>query len=156
MRLNSVVMIPDLDSAVIRMLHPSFFDFITNPLRCRNPKFVINAQIQHTLLARLCLETLKGLRRDICGIRDPSVLNSEVADLPERIMRNLPPHLQYACRHWAWHFSEALVSDELLQLLEEFFSKRLLYWVEACSLLGELRGSLVALNVVDNSLKVSV
>ena len=153
-RLHSVVIVPDSGDGVIRLLHPSFFDFITSSSRCKNPKFTINAKVQHTLLAQLCLETMQGLRRDMCNIKDPSILNSEVEDLQNRILAHIPPHLQYACRHWAWHFSEGLVSNELLKLLEEFCSKYLLYWVEACSLLGELRGALVALDIAQRVLAV--
>jgi hypothetical protein len=155
MRLHSVVIVPDGEVGVIRLLHPSFFDFITNPSRCKNPKFIINAKIQHTLLAQLCLETMKGLRQDICEIKNPSIPNSQVGDLPYQITMHIPLQLQYACRHWAWHFSEGIVTDELLKLLEEFTLKYLLCWVEACSLLGELRGVLVALDIVQQALTVS-
>jgi NACHT domain len=155
MWLHSVVIVPNNVNEVIRLLHPSFFDFITNPLRCKDPKFTINAKIQHTLLARLCLETMKGLRQDMCEIKDPSILNSEVGDLSDRIVKSIPPHLQYACCHWAWHLSEGIVTDEVLKLLEEICLKYLLCWVEACSLLGELRGVLVSLDIMQRVLAVS-
>src|SRR6202035_1074754 len=68
MHLHSVIIVPESEAGVVRLLHPSFFDFITNPIRCPNPAFVVNAAAQHTLLARACLEAmLQGLRQDICG-----------------------------------------------------------------------------------------
>jgi len=85
------------------------------------------------------------LKRDICGIQNLFILNNEVDDLPSRITKCIPAHIQYACRHWAWHLTNGLVSDRLLDLVKEFCSKYLLYWVEVCSLLGELRNALIAL-----------
>jgi hypothetical protein len=45
--------------------------------------------------------------------------------------------------------------SEILNSLEEFCSKYLLYWVEVYSLLGDLRGALVALDEAQNALIVS-
>ncbi|TDL14001.1 hypothetical protein BD410DRAFT_682532, partial [Rickenella mellea] len=59
LHLHSVIIVPETDSDVIRLLHPSFFDFITDPTRCPNPKFVVSAETQHTLIARACLDTMK-------------------------------------------------------------------------------------------------
>jgi hypothetical protein len=153
-RLHSVIIVPDDATQVIRTLHPSFFDFITSPARCQNPKFLVNSRTQHTLLARACLETMKDLKRDICGIKNPSILNRKVGDLPVRITTCIPPHLQYACRHWAWHLSNAMFSDILLDLMREFGLKYLLYWIEALSLLGDLRNGLLALDAAQQAIPV--
>ncbi|TDL16641.1 hypothetical protein BD410DRAFT_731104 [Rickenella mellea] len=157
LHLHSVIIVPDKenDSQVIRLLHPSFFDFITDPTRCLNPKFVVNAETQHTLMARACLRSMKCLKRDTCGINNPGILNSEIHDLPTRIMKHVPPHLQYACRHWAIHLERGMFSDPLLALVVEFSKHCLLYWLEVCSLLGELRNALLALNAAKKSLSVS-
>jgi hypothetical protein len=152
-RLHSIVIVPEDDDHVIRLLHPSFFDFVTNSTRCMDPNFTVDARVQHTMLARACLHVMKELRRDICGIKDPCILNSEVEDLQTRIRMHVPPHLQYACRHWAWHLSNCMVSD-ILSPLKEFCSQYLLYWVEVCSLLGELRSALVTLAAAQQALAV--
>jgi hypothetical protein len=149
--LHSVIIVPEDDIQVIRLLHPSFFDFITNPTRCRNPNFIINSMTQHTLLARACLTTMKELKRDICGIRNPSILNNEVKDLRTRLVRHIPPQLRYACRHWAFHLEHAMVSDLLLDAIKVFSSKYLLYWVEVCGLLGELQTAILALEAAQQA-----
>src|SRR6202035_3116476 len=59
MRLHSVIIVPEDEAGVVRLLHPSFFDFITNPIRCLNPTFVVSAAVQHTLLARACPEAMR-------------------------------------------------------------------------------------------------
>ena len=153
--LQSVIIVPQNDAQIIRLLHPSFFDFMTDPMRYGNATFGLIATDQHTWLARACLQAVTTLKRDICGIQSVFILNNEVDDLPLRITKCIPPHIQYACRHWAWHLINASVSDQLLGLVKEFCSKYLLYWIEACSLLGELRNALIALQDAKQFLSVS-
>jgi hypothetical protein len=152
--LHSVIIVPEDDTGVIRLLHPSFFDFITNATRGLDARFVVNTTRQHTLLAHACLVAMCDLEKDICGIQDPFLLNSDVGDLSSRIARHIPVHVQYACRHWALHLADGIISDGLLDLLKKFCSKYLLYWVEVCSLLGELRGALVGLDAAQKTLVV--
>ena len=143
MRLGSVLIVPAKTSCdPIRLLHPSFFDFLVDPARCTDSHFVVNPDEHHALLARMCLEAMRSLRRDICGIQGPSKLDSEVGDLSERIAQRIPPYVQYASRHWPYHLSCCRVSDVPTELLKEFCSNSLLHWVEICSLLGELRNAL--------------
>ena len=153
---HSIVLVPDDDAQAIRILHPSFSDFLTNPSRCQNPKFVVDTGLQHTLLARACLQVMcDRLDRDnICQLPNSTTLNAEI-DIAERITKYIPPFLQYACRHWASHFTRAMLSDDLLQLLQQFVDTSLLHWIEVCSLLGELRGAIIALDGSHRALKVS-
>ena len=109
---------------------------------------------QHTLLAVQCLKAMQLLKQYICGINNPCLLNSDVDDLPSCIMANIPTHVQYACRYWMFHLTHALICDTLADLLKEFCTNYLLYWVEACSLLGEPRNSLVGLNATQEFLLV--
>jgi len=111
LRLHSVIIVPDEEDRVIRLLHPSFFDFITNPTRCLNQNFVVNAVKQHTLLAHACLETMCGLKRDICEIKNHSILNHELDDLPARIAKHIPTHLQYAWSQAAGMVSQRSMHD---------------------------------------------
>jgi hypothetical protein len=90
----------------------------------------------------------------MCKIGSLTMLNNEVDDLSARITRYIPPHLQYACRHWASHLTHAMVSDIVLDLLKEFCSEGLLYWVEVCSLLGDLRSLLLSLDIAQRALTV--
>ncbi|KAF8583889.1 WD40 repeat-like protein, partial [Ramaria rubella] len=150
-RLHSLVIVPEDDSQVIHLLHPSFYDFLTNPRRCLNPKLLVNTEAQHTLLALGCLSAMQSLRPNICGIENPTLYNSDVQDLSQCVTRCIPPHLQYACRHWASHLKFALLSDVLIGLLEEFCLKYLLCWIEVGSLLQGLRTFVVIILVLQNS-----
>jgi hypothetical protein len=154
-RLLSVVVVPKENDGLICFIHPSFFDFIIDPMRCSQIQFRVNAQIQHTFLAHRCLTAMKKLQRDICGLRDPTKLNQEFLDLPERVALNILPCLQYACRHWSMHLSNSMLSSDLLELLHHFCTKHLMHWIEVCSLLGNLHSALVMLNSVQTFLAVS-
>jgi hypothetical protein len=156
--LQSIVIVPEQDDgSPIRTLHQSFHDFIADDNRCLDSNFVVNPTAQHALLAQACLATMRNLRRDICEIRAPWKLNNEVEDLPTRIIKHISISLQYACRHWAFHIENAMtfISDAVLELLEEFCSKYMLYWIEVCSLMGELRNALFSLNAARRALIVS-
>jgi hypothetical protein len=156
LHLCSILRLPDSDSDTrpIQLHHPSFADFITYSNRRCDARFAVDSEKQHTLLAIQCLRAMQSLKRDICGINNPCILNSEVDDLPSHITANIPTHIQYACRYWMFHITYALISDNLVDLLKEFCTKYLLYWVEVCSLLGELRNTLVGLHAVKDFLLV--
>ena len=154
-RLHSVVLVPEDDVGVIRLLHPSFFDFMTDPSRRLGSKFVVDVRIQHTKLAQACIIAMFSLGQNICKIANPSKPMHELPDLETQLQKCFPSHLRYACRHWAFHLASSMVSEELLKLLDRFCLEYLLYWVEACSLLGDLRNSLVALDTARRVLTVS-
>ncbi|KZP30686.1 WD40 repeat-like protein [Athelia psychrophila] len=155
-RLHSIILVPDEDDDIIRTLHPSFFDFITSPNRCSISQLLVDTSQQHTVLLAACLRTMQGLKRNICELPDPSVLNNEIADLPSRIAKFIPPAQQYACRHWGTHLQYAVISEDVWKQLLRFCSEHMLFWVEACSLLGDLRNQLVLLDVVQRTLAEQV
>ncbi|EKM49232.1 uncharacterized protein PHACADRAFT_131855, partial [Phanerochaete carnosa HHB-10118-sp] len=139
--LHSVLVVPAAQESVanIRIIHPTFPEFLLDSSRCTSRSFVVNSQRQNTLLLRRCLGALKGLKQDICGIRDPSLLNVEVPGLLGRIESAIPAHLRYASRHWCTHLVNGELSDEILDALVEFVQGQLLHWIEVCSLVGVLR-----------------
>ena len=101
---------PTTNGEAICPIHPSFFDFLMDPAQCSNQVFLMNPEMLHSLLAQTCLTSLKMLKRDIC----------EVENLPELVQQHISPILQHVCSHWATHLSCGLLSDRLLDSLEEF------------------------------------
>ena len=141
--LHSVVIVPEDDEHVICMLHPSFLDFFTNRDQCWNTRLVVDTGAQHALLAHACLCAMNfELKWNPCQIESPMIHNSEVADLATHIKEHIPAHVQYACRHWVSHLTNAMLSGSLLEQLTELCTVNLLHLVEACSLLGDLRNLL--------------
>ncbi|KZP23422.1 hypothetical protein FIBSPDRAFT_654562, partial [Athelia psychrophila] len=137
MRLHSIIHVPKDDNDIIRTLHPSFFDFITSPDRCSISQLLVDTSKHHTFLLTACLRTMQCLKRNVCELPDPSALNTEVSDLSSRIVVLIPQELQYACRHWGTHLRHAAISKDVWILLRRFCSEHILFWVEACSLLGD-------------------
>ncbi|EKM52761.1 uncharacterized protein PHACADRAFT_211974 [Phanerochaete carnosa HHB-10118-sp] len=146
--LQSIVVIPDDDNAVISLIHHSFQDFLTDATRCHDPDLLVNPALQHRFIAQRCLETMiGGLRTDICNI-GRIMPNSEVPGLPELVAEHIPPSLQYSCFHWTHHMFRGEVDNELFDLLIKFGSSYLLNWLEVLSLLGELGGAVSALQTL--------
>ncbi|KAF8149314.1 hypothetical protein K438DRAFT_1418070, partial [Mycena galopus ATCC 62051] len=144
-RLHSVIIVPEDDNQYIRLLHPSFFDFLSDPTRGSLPWFSVGVEEQNTLLALACLRTMNRLTPDICNIGAPCLLNLEITDLPNRIATHIGDHVKYASRHWAYHISIGALTDMVLRSLDQFCAEHLLNWIEVCSLLGELREALLSI-----------
>ncbi|KAJ7328017.1 hypothetical protein DFH08DRAFT_1026097, partial [Mycena albidolilacea] len=101
----------------------------------------VHLKEQHSRLEKHCLEIMiQSLRHNMCQVGDPSVCLGEISDISTRIATHIPLHLQYACRHWAYHILNGDPTT-VMELLEKFLSKHLLHWIEVCSLLGDLRNA---------------
>lgn len=140
LHLHSVIIVPDNENE-IRLIHPSFRDFMTQ--RCpKKSRYFINPADHHRQLALKCFKTMEhGLKKDVCDIQDTWKLNKEVEDLDDRISTFIPANLQYACCHWATHLSESLSAvdsgeDTIVDALTLFASLHLLNWLEVLSLIG--------------------
>ena len=154
--LQSIMTVP-ADVGVVQLIHPSFFDFIVDHNRCQEVQalqFRVNPQLQHTILAKKCLNLMTRLKKDICGIGDPTKFNHEVPGLSEKVSKNISCSLEYACRHWGLHLCSGLLSSDLWQLLKDFCLKYLVNWIEVCSLLGYLKDAVQMLVAVQRCLKV--
>jgi hypothetical protein len=128
----------------VRLMHLSFPDFLSDPRRCSAlPGYVVDAASDHLHIVECYLELMKtSLQYDICRIRDPSLLNAEVVDLEERLIKHLSESLRYACRfwvtHWLAHIRKAGVQAQIPAGLEVFCAQHLLHWIEVLSLTGSL------------------
>jgi len=124
-------------SVPVRALHASFYDFLTNPVR--SMEFAINMEDVHCQLAWTCVRVMQTeLCFNICRLETSYLLNSEVTDLNWRIHEYIPAHLSYACRLWAIHVQEAQFRNNLAQEIELVVKDKLLFWIEALSLMEVL------------------
>jgi hypothetical protein len=96
---------------------------------------------------------IQTLKQDMCKVGDPSLLRSEILDISTPIATHIPLHLQYACRHWAYHILNSDLNF-VMELLDNFLSKHLLNWIEVCSLLGDLRNALLGVTNMHQLLMV--
>lgn len=138
----------DDGTRTIHFLHTSFVDFITDPLRCP-PRFLVNRADHHERMAKACFLSMQGLKRNICDLKDPSKLNSEVDGLKELVKIYVARSLRYACHYWPAHLACTPPRSMAIQLLfKEFLESRLLFWVEVLSLLGLVHDAIPMIGAV--------
>ncbi|KIN97760.1 hypothetical protein M404DRAFT_159515, partial [Pisolithus tinctorius Marx 270] len=131
-------------SSPVRPLHASFYDFLLDPARSQT-YFIGEPNMYNVAFASLGILS-NDLRFNICGLESSYFSNSEVADLEKRINENIPPHLSYSCRFWAQHLGRTAFDLALARLVEGVLrSEKLLFWLEALSLLGVLGNATGAL-----------
>jgi WD40 repeat protein len=130
----------DRSSETVSSFHPSFRDYLVDPQRCSDERFLIRpAENQQDLLSR-CLQLLnRQLRYDICGIRNLGLANAEVQDLPARLKQFAPEAVQYACQFWPVHLVACDSLTEVVSaILLDFCKGHTFHWLEVLSLCGEL------------------
>ena len=153
--LHSVLIVPtnQPDKTPISVLHKSFPDFITDPKRCTDNRFLINPPISHRDILLSCLKVMKGrLTRNICQL-DDFVNLKEVEDLAARRAVYIGDALEYACQFWTAHLLESVSSgpdvEEIYKAIDGFFTTCFLFWIEALRLLEKLDIGVYALKNVD-------
>jgi hypothetical protein len=135
-RLRSILEVPARQERPIRLLHPSFRDFLLDKQRCRG-HFWVDEKKAHEALAESCPRLMsKNLRRDICDLRVPHAIASKVNS--SWIEKCLPADVQYACRYWLQHLQRAQIDPYNHRQVHEFFQKDFLHWLEALSLIGKI------------------
>ncbi|KAB5590559.1 Vegetative incompatibility protein HET-E-1 [Ceratobasidium theobromae] len=121
----------------VSTIHRSFPDYMFT--RDRSGKFCCDVGTHSQLLARRCLEVMKEqLRFNICNLPSSFIPDADVPDLQARINANISPSLWYACRYWTGHLKLAAGSDGLREMVDEFLSQRLLFWMEVLNLKGRM------------------
>ncbi|CAE7051038.1 unnamed protein product [Rhizoctonia solani] len=129
--LRSVVHVPE-NSSLISPLHASFPEFML--AESRSQKFHCNESKSSEILAHRCFEAMKlELRFNICSLQSSYLPDDKVQDLEARVSRCIPPTLSYACRYWSSHLRIAPTTNHTVDLLFDFLSNRLLFWMEVLS-----------------------
>lgn len=138
-RLHSVVRVPEDDDSPLRLSHVAFRDFLLDPRRCVDSRFVLDPSIDHSRLFENCLQVLgTRLWRDVCNVKHPAASVRKLEKV--RLDETLPKWLKYACKHWINH---VILSDhlELIGQAYSFLRKHLLHWLEAMGWIGQSQGS---------------
>lgn len=121
--------------------------------------FHLGRDHEHASLASLCLTIMSTtLRKDLCNLRIPGVLlsNIDLSDLDAQI----PLHAQYACVYWAVHLQQAGSSrQETFTLGEDcrvlrFFQHHFLHWLEATILMSKYSEAILAMRSFGSTQKV--
>jgi hypothetical protein len=143
--LSSVLVAPSASDSdgMIRPLHQSFPDFVRQQGGLVHPKLAIHLTLAEKHVTERCvLQLNKLLQFDICDIKDPSLLNYEVSDLPTRLKEHISAALRYSCKYGLTHLLEHIrVAGSQAQVplgLDEFCKQHLLHWIEVLSLTEDI------------------
>jgi len=124
-------------STPVHALHASFYNFLTDPVW--SMEFAIKMEDVHCQLAWACVQVMQtGLCFNICQLETSYLPNSKVTGLDWRVPKYIPAHLSYACRLWAVHVQDVQFGRNLAQEIELLLKDKLLFWIEALSLLKVL------------------
>jgi len=150
--LHSLLLVPDGIEDPILTFHKSFSDFLTDPNRCKDKRFLVESTV-HVEILLSCLNLMRErLKRNICNLDDHAVL-SEVKDLSACCKDHIGDALEYACCFWTKHLlripSTSPHIKEVQKAIEQFFTKCLPYWIEVLALTGNLGVGVYAIHEIE-------
>lgn len=118
----------------VRVLHPSFAEFLSNRERCKSEIWFIDTKSCNILFTALCLQRLDAtLKRNICDLT-LSPTSGLLEELPEDVM--------YASVHWIEHvcsITDVNNAVTIVNIMFQFLLRHLLHWLEAMSILQRSR-----------------
>ncbi|KAL9045426.1 MAG: hypothetical protein Q9214_001526 [Letrouitia sp. 1 TL-2023] len=141
--LHSLLNVPNDPHSPVRLLHPSFRDFLLDKDRCKDDRFLVDRGDANKSLASACLQLLvKTLKEDICDLKAPGATVSDLQ--PHVIDSHLPKDIQYACQYWVDHLEQA-TPEQRIEVglcdngqIDKFFHVQLLHWLEALSIVRKV------------------
>ena len=119
-------------NAVIRILHPSFADFLSNRVWCKTDVWFIDLPTHNLRVIIHCMDCLDGFLK----------YNVGDMDFPAPADVSLPEDVSYACVFWIEHVCIIKDAFAIADRLEAFLFKHLLHWFEAMSILKRSRDSI--------------
>jgi len=141
--LRSVFDIPEMSESPIRLLHPSFRDFLLHRGRCLDTQFRIDETKTHGDLFVCCLKLMsKHLKRNICNLGGV-------------VKHCLPLDVQYSCCYWVSHLQRSNIKLCDGDQVHIFLQKHFLHWLEALSLIGKISDGILMVKSLETILTVS-
>jgi WD40 repeat protein len=143
---------------VVYWIHQSARDFLLSQSRLSNIISQGDIAIVHYSIVSRSLDLInQTVHRNMYKLAHPGVLATSI----ETSHAGFLAPIAYSCIHWMFHLQESrlqLVASaqhwyQLRQKLELFFREKLLYWVEAMSLLKSAHQSVAALGSLQSILQ---
>ncbi|CAE6428131.1 unnamed protein product [Rhizoctonia solani] len=130
----SSVLYVSRSNGLVSTLHASFPNYMLD--QGRSKEYWCDPQVINGKLATLCLDRIRRNERqfNICAIQSSYLPDDQVPDLQERIDREIPLELMYACFYWSMHLDLGGPSPQRTGQLFQFISERLLLWMEVLNL----------------------
>jgi hypothetical protein len=153
--LHSILNVPQNPDHPIRLLHPSFRDFLLNDQRCYDQSFRVNKKQAHRTLADNCIRLMSNsLKQDVCGQEAPGILVANVKS--SRIEQCLPIEVRYACLHWIQHLQTGGAELQDNDQVHQFLQVHLLHWLEALSWMRKSSEGIIAISSLEAQILVSL
>ena len=151
--LHSLLLIPDTMEDPIHTFHKSFPDFLMDPGRCKNEKFLVKPSVHHAEVLLSCLRLMRGkLKRNICNLDDYAIL-TRVKDFSTQKKDHIGEGLEYACQFWTKHLlgvpSDSPCVQEVQRAIGQFFTTHFLHWIEVLVVVGKLSAGVHAMNDIE-------
>ncbi|KAG8705401.1 hypothetical protein FRC11_009073, partial [Ceratobasidium sp. 423] len=121
-------------NGLVTTLHASFPDFMFSP--DRSNEFCCIQTNWHATMAEGCLRVIDAVepKFNICGLPSSHLFDDQVEDLDQKVKQAISPGLSYACRYWSTHLRLGEYRVQLIDLVHNFLSARLLVWMEVLNL----------------------
>ena len=123
---------------VLRFHHRSFEDFILSPSFQQHPNLsaIQNRGYHEHQLTVLCLKTLVSpkLHFNMRSLESSIIKN---VDIQATTKSTIPPLVSYSCQYWADHLINTPSNETLREAVRFVIYEKLLFWLEAMSLLGK-------------------
>ncbi|KAB5589985.1 hypothetical protein CTheo_6572 [Ceratobasidium theobromae] len=120
------------NSGTVSTLHASFSDFMFD--QARSGLYFYDRTKHDQLISQQCFAVMESqLQFNICNLESSFIPDAKVVDLESRIKKAISPAMWYSCIYWGDHLRFA-DTPELYPVLEDFFSARLLFWMEVLNL----------------------
>ncbi|KIK66981.1 hypothetical protein GYMLUDRAFT_915410 [Collybiopsis luxurians FD-317 M1] len=131
--LQSVLYVGKMDKAIY-ILHASFSDFLLGEEQAKDLQ--CNSLYQHKFLGQACLDIMNTeLKFNMLNLPSSFLKDKEVENIVLNVNNQIKRSLVYACKSWGYHLERSPKDAEVTRAVKQFFNKKILYWVEAMSLL---------------------
>ncbi|KAG8728797.1 hypothetical protein FRC11_010176, partial [Ceratobasidium sp. 423] len=126
-------------TGLVTTLHASFPDFMFSP--DRSNEFCCIQTNWHATMAEACLQMIDAVepKFNICRLPSSYLFDDQVEDLDQKVKQAISPGLSYACRYWSTHLRLSEYRVQLIDLVHNFLSARLLVWMEILNLTKHMR-----------------
>ncbi|KAI0046425.1 WD40 repeat-like protein, partial [Auriscalpium vulgare] len=140
-------------SEPIEVIHTSFQDFLMN--QSHSGEFYIeDTSYHHDLLVWGAIHTLnKVLKFNMCDFPSSYYANSDVYGLDVSVQFYFTLWSQYAIQYWGLHFAKSSLDAKLESCIMQFLETKLLFWLEALSLLKHVNSGIKTLSAIGECCK---
>ncbi|KAJ7221335.1 hypothetical protein GGX14DRAFT_558831 [Mycena pura] len=137
-----------IDNVQIRPLHTSFRDFLLDSKRSGD--FHVNCDQGHRDFAISTLRYMNNpgkLFFNMCGLETSYRRNRDIPDFRARVDRALDRDVSYSSRFWAKHLEKVPTDALFSEPLKRWINEKLLFWLEALSLLDAYAAGPASLSI---------